>query len=496
MALVEMEQGRLGKAFGWAPIMVEDYIANNQNPLTSVHTDELQRERARQEGVDPYSFPKYEEKPSAPQPTPEQEYIPEEPPEEIGVLMPDPQQDPAGAIKSLSVNRAAGMGNSVGLQKPPKAPTMKQFESKIVEQEGKQVLFDQNKIPKWNESEAFAQGLMSFGLNLLSGNDLITSFNQAGGHFEKTFAKEKRQNWANDLIQQGYDAHDVQAWIETGDQKALKDPMEKKRAQQQYQLGQMQLQKAEYETSPEYQQYQRDVEDYRNQLEQAKFVREGEFQNATLALRQKEMDMNAEMHQQKLEALQQKLQNGDDLTSRDYSQLYQTTKEATKNAQQKLTSSNLAQKDLDDLEAAIKRGDKAAAAAAYTSFSEHQARAMVGGGATLSHYAIEGATDLPDAPSRWANKVSLQATGVPTEHWLKAQRSNVTNNINNEHSYIREQAESTFAGLAPSLGERRARQVVHRLYSGMNLGDITVDGAGRIGTHKEYAGPDNVKINR
>lgn len=162
----------------------------------------------------------------------------------------DPLENPGGAL-AASTSVRAYTGGGVGGVRPKPVPKPGDLAREAQDQQGKQVMFDMNKIPAWQDSKAIGQGLLSFGLNLLSGNDLATSFNQAGGVFEKAYGREKRELWAQDLMEQGFDAHEVQAWIESGDQKALSDPMQKKAQQQAYALGQQQLSNALYEGSDE-----------------------------------------------------------------------------------------------------------------------------------------------------------------------------------------------------------------------------------------------------
>lgn len=162
----------------------------------------------------------------------------------------DPTQDPAGAL-AASTGIRAYTGGGVGSVRPMPVPKPGMVAQEVQDQQGKQVMFDMNKIPSWQDSKAINQGLLSFGLNLLSGNDWATSFNQAGAHFDQAYGREKREIWAKDLMDQGFDAHEVQSWIESGDQKALSDPMQKKMQQQQYALGQQQLNSAMYENSDE-----------------------------------------------------------------------------------------------------------------------------------------------------------------------------------------------------------------------------------------------------
>lgn len=213
-------------------------------------------------------------------PEPTQEKMPE------GIPMPDPKEDPGGAIITTAMNRGAGMGNGTGLVKMPKRPSAQENMVRAAEEEGKQTLFDMNKIPKPMESNAFNMGLLSFGLNLLSGNDMATSFNQAGAHFQQAYGREKREIWAQDLVDQGYDAQDIQRWIETGDNNDLKDPMDKKMKMQQYRMGQEQLSKIMYENSDEMRQFALDKDYYTMEMEQAKFQSQQNFQNENLKIAQ------------------------------------------------------------------------------------------------------------------------------------------------------------------------------------------------------------------
>lgn len=164
---------------------------------------------------------------------------------------PDGAQGPAGGIRTSYTNRGFGLGNAAGVPDAPEQVAMPNFEAQQREVEGKQVLFDQNKIPKPMESNAFNMALMSFGLNLLSGNDYATAFNQAAGHFDQAYGREKRELWAEDLRNQGYDDQEIMSWIESGDQKALTDPAEKLRRAQQAQMEQLNLNKAMYEARPD-----------------------------------------------------------------------------------------------------------------------------------------------------------------------------------------------------------------------------------------------------
>ncbi|MGL5963119.1 MAG: hypothetical protein ACRCZ2_01775 [Fusobacteriaceae bacterium] len=258
--------------------------------------NQILRSQAESEGIDPSTVEAPNDgrtyadgTPSAPAPQPPEEFK--------GVLIPDSVEDPGGAVRGMAFNRAAGVGNGVGLTPPPQAPTPKEMTRQVSEQEGKQVLFDQNKIPKPMESNAFNMGLMSFGLNLLSGNDWATSFNQAGTHFDQAYGREKREAWRQDLVNQGFDAQEIERYIETGDNKVLSDPMEKKMKMQAYQMGQEQLQTAMRANDPAAIQYQQDRQNWQDQMTMKQMENQTLFQNENLKIAQAQLGLS----QQKLE---------------------------------------------------------------------------------------------------------------------------------------------------------------------------------------------------
>lgn len=221
------------------------------------------------------------------------------PVQEVGVLStpptveapsPDPIENPAASVAVSSARQAGSLPKRI-----PQPPTMAQTATQVLDQEADQVLFQQVTHPNWYEDDSFYEGMLSFGLNLLSGNNWAASFNAGSKVFMDSKGLEERQIWANDLLAKGYDAMDVQAWVKSGDNKMLKDPMEKKMKQQQYALGQYQLQDAAYKSSPEYQAYLRDKDTFgmEMQLEGLDLQRESQANSqalgwANLEQRQKE----------------------------------------------------------------------------------------------------------------------------------------------------------------------------------------------------------------
>lgn len=208
-------------------------------------------------------------------------------------------------------NRMSGVGDQAtgNIEAPPEMPVVKTLTQQL-EDTGKRISMDQNKIPKWNESDSFNYGLINFGLNLLSGNDLATSLNAASNKFSQMYGEEKRTIWAEDLRRQGFDETEIQQYIKTGNSKDLTDPMEKKSKILQYNLQTAQLDKSLYENSPEMRKYAANVESWKNKMEVAKYqddkaYKQAQFglEQARLALSRQELaDKRAEREAKKAEA--------------------------------------------------------------------------------------------------------------------------------------------------------------------------------------------------
>lgn len=166
---------------------------------------------------------------------------------------PDASKDPVGYMAATNMNKAKGVGESTGTmnEKAPAPPTESQQQSIALNQMGKQSAFDMSKAGPWYKSQSFNYGLISFGLNLLSGNDLATSFNAAGQAFGDMYGQEQRGAWAQDLQAQGYSPQEIEEYVRTGDSKTLTDPMEKQARQVQLQTNLQQLDNLQYSNSPE-----------------------------------------------------------------------------------------------------------------------------------------------------------------------------------------------------------------------------------------------------
>ena len=150
---------------------------------------------------------------------------------------------------------------------------------------------DQNKIPNWHESDSFNYALINFGLNLLSGNDLANSFSNASTTFIDMFGREKRGIWAEDLRKQGYDETEIQRYIETGDNKVLTNPFEKKARMMDYNLKAAQLDQALYENDPKTRQYKINRQNWEDRIKLTEIQDRREQAAADLALRREEIKM-------------------------------------------------------------------------------------------------------------------------------------------------------------------------------------------------------------
>lgn len=173
------------------------------------------------------------------------------PPMESGVVAPDPGRDPAGYQAAHNANKAADVGNLHG--EVAKAPdtSIADARAAIFKDIGQNVAYEQEGLEPWYESPTFYRGLISFGLNLLSGNDLGASFNAAGKYYDQERGREQRAMWRDDMLADGYNPMEIERYIETGDNKVLTDPLEKATQMLAYEKGQVELAKSKYEMNPD-----------------------------------------------------------------------------------------------------------------------------------------------------------------------------------------------------------------------------------------------------
>lgn len=197
------------------------------------------------------------------------------------VETPNSLEAPAAAI-AVSNARATGEVSTNGRPQPPDRNAI---QTKELDENGKQVLFKEIIHPNWYEDDSFYEGMLTAGLSLLSGADWATAFNSGAATFQNSRGLEERQAWAGDLQAAGYDAMEIQAYIKTGDQKVLTDPMIKQQRQMAYEMDKINFAKAQYENSPEYQAFKEQERMYnQNQADEDRLLdRRAKSQSMNLA---------------------------------------------------------------------------------------------------------------------------------------------------------------------------------------------------------------------
>lgn len=406
----------------------------------------------------------------------------------------DPVTDPATSLAISTRNRAitgGGLGERTMPTVPGQPQTPQEAGFKAQELESKRIAFDQNKIPKWYDSNAFSMGLISFGLNMLSGNNAADSFNAAGQVFEKGFGREKREAWAEELRAQGYDDHEIMTWIQTGDNKALTDPQERQMKNMQYQQAQYALENSRYDVN-EGRQAKAGQQKFENELAIAKMQEERDYRNQTLANDAARLSIQLKEHQRKL---------ADDgktkMTARDYGQLASTVMPTIKVANQRIAFSDAAKRDLDDIKRYIKEGNTAGVQGSYKSFQYNMARAVKGGGATLTEKDVEGASALTSMMDENLNKASLKLSGAPTQFWIDSMEKSVTNDITNQTNGVRQIAEEVYNTYEPVFGAEEAQRIVSRIMAGGSLGKLNFQNNSLVSDDRsDRVGPGTVKIQR
>lgn len=211
--------------------------------------------------------------------------------------VPNAAQDPAGNLAARNANKAAGVGGTSGeinFNKEGEVPSPQQAQNMQLDQLGKKTAFNMDDMPEWYESNSFNYGLISFGLNLLSGNDLATSFGAAGEAFSSMYGQERRQMWAQDLINQGYSPTEVEEYIRTGKSEVLTDPMEKQAKQIQMATGLANLDKLQYENSDEERQYKKDQDQFERDIKIQQLNDSRAARAESAALRREQMAINQE----------------------------------------------------------------------------------------------------------------------------------------------------------------------------------------------------------
>ncbi|MGL5015260.1 MAG: hypothetical protein ACRC6V_13375 [Bacteroidales bacterium] len=408
----------------------------------------------------------------------------------------DPVVDPATSLAISTKNRGitgGGLGDRSAPQVPGAPETPQQAAFQAQELESKRIAFDQNKIPKWHESNAFGMGLISFGLNMMSGNNAAESFNAAGKVFEDGYSKEKREAWADELRSQGYDDNEIMRWIDTGDNKDLTDPNEKKMKNMEYQRAQYGLEEARYNTN-EGRTAKANQQKFENEMAVTKYKADQDYRNASLDLQERGFALKVAEQERKAKG-----EATPKMTARDYGQLAQTVMPTVKVANQRIAFSDAAKRDLDDIKRYIKEGNTAGIQGSYKSFQYNMARAAKGGGATLTSKDVEEATALTSSVDNVLNLGSLKATGKPTPTWVDTMEKSVVNDITNQTNGVRSIAEQTYNTYAPVFGHEEAERAVGRIFGGGSMGALKFDprtGSLISDDRVDRVGPGTVTIKR
>ncbi|MGL5015445.1 MAG: hypothetical protein ACRC6V_14350 [Bacteroidales bacterium] len=410
------------------------------------------------------------------------------------VPLPDMKEDPAGGLAATTFNRSVN-GNGQGVRSMPQLPGTPESPKAAAFQaqnlEAKRISFDQNKIPKWYESKSFSMGLISFGLNMMSGRNAADSFNAAGKIFDEGFGREKRESWAEELRAQGYDDNEIMSWVQTGNNKELTDPNKKKMENMQYQMAQYNLENARYDVN-EGRQAKAGQQKFENEMAVAKLEEDRAYRNEQLANDRQRLSLQLKEHQRKV---------ADDstpkMTARDYGQLASTVMPTVKVANQRIAFSDAAKRDLDDIKRYTKEGNTAGIQGSYKSFQYNMARAVKGGGATLTEKDVEGASALTSAFDETKNKASLKLTGAPSQFWIDSMEKSVTNDITNQTNGVRQIAEEVYNTYEPVFGAEEAQRIVGRIMAGGSLGKLDFKNNSLVSDDRaDRVGPGTVKIQR
>lgn len=385
--------------------------------------------------------------------------------------VPDAGSDPVGHLSALNENKSKGVGGFSGnVNTPlPSPPTQSQVQDMNLNQQGKQAAFDQNKIPAWYKSNSFNMGLISFGLNLLSGNDLATSFSAAGEAFNQMYGEERRSYWAEDLAKQGYDPVEIEEWKRTGDSKVLTSPQEKQMKMIQQRLQMQQLDNALYEGSPEMRQYQLGREQRKDALSEAQIMNSIANSNAQLGLSRERLNFEKSKYAAKQAAAGEGPEWG--ITNPEARMVLQQGKKFTDDSNLKRSRMAVAHEAAQKAKQLLEAGDTAGAAAAYDQYEESYGKAMQGG---LGKIDRHDASDIAGPRTWWgqaSNAVVRGVRGAPTQGEIERAISSANRGISTEHQVVVDNLQSMYENLIPKIGADRARAAVKFQANGSGIGN-------------------------
>lgn len=385
--------------------------------------------------------------------------------------VPSASNDPVGAAAAMNDNRAKGVGGPTGNINfaGPTPPTATQQQNMSLDQVGKQTAFDANKLGPWYKSNSFNYGLISFGLNLLSGNDLATSFGAAGEAFTSMYGQEQRSSWANDLLSQGYSRQEVEEYVRTGDSKVLTDPMEKQAKQIQMQTNLQTLNNLQYENSPEMRQRQLEREDRKDALAELTARTSMNNSNANLSLARQRFEFEKAKYADKQAAAAEDPTFG--VTNPEARMILQQGKKFTDDSNLKRSRMAVAEEAARRAIQLKQAGDLAGAAAAYDQYEESYGKALQGG---LGKINKEDAEEIA-GPRTWigrgVNHIARGIQAAPTDAELQRALASSTRGIATEHEVVVNNLQSMYENLVPKIGHDNARAAAKFQASGAGIGN-------------------------
>lgn len=368
-------------------------------------------------------------------------------------------------------NRMAGVGDGFGNLEPAPQPPIKQSYAEQMKDIGDRVALDQNSIPDWHESDSFNYALINFGLNLLSGNDLANSFSNASTTFIDMFGREKREIWAEDLRRQGYDDTEIQRYIETGDNKVLTNPFEKKRQLLEYNRAAAELDQALYENDPKTRQYKIDRQNWEDRIKLTEIQDRRTQAAADLNLRREEMKMRrqeaAERRLERKAMAEAKLKATDPLTA-EFGANPKVLKLIQGQVKPYVDRVSVKASFLDQAELMARKAKQLQAEGKWSEATkqldgakESYAKAFKGGYGSVTAKDIDYHAGDPVALRSGASWVGSHIVGRTPDWEIDRAIAMASNARGSEHAALNKFLENKYKNLAAELGEERAQRVMY-----------------------------------
>lgn len=388
------------------------------------------------------------------------------------VATPDLLENPAAAVASTTYNRSV-RGSGMGNREIPKAPDQpqnpKEAGFQAQELESKRIAFDQNKIPKWYESQSFSLGLISFGLNMMSGNNAADSFNAAGKVFDEGFGKEKREAWADELRSQGYDDNEIMSWIQTGDNKELTDPTEKKMKNLQYQMSQYNLENARYDAN-EGRQSKAAQQNFDNQMRVYNAGVDADYKKASLGMQREGLDLKYKELERKAEQT-----NMFGMDKNYFKTMTQNAMPFLRDTQVKMARGGLAKQAMDKLKTG-KNDDGTPLTtdqrwSLYNTAQEALGKAYQGGYGALSPKVRDEYVGDPSAIGQATEWIYKKTTGNITDSEIDRVSKLADGFMDSEHASTSQVANQLYNSVVNEIGPENAMAYVRGLFQTTNMGD-------------------------